>query len=309
MAREFKEEIRSGSFTPGFPPSSPLSPPPNSATDWRICVALGLLSFLAEGLYGASSFGPSITFNVGWQVCYLMGLGDGSMTQVAAHLTIMEASSAALQTFHLWDSIDWPLVVARSVPCCTFIALGQWLMILIDRTPSGGDWLKRSLGILLFLLWLKRVRALLSQRAQPASQPASQPARCGDKLVSPDGSMSSALLPCHSTTRDATPPINDDRTAASAREPTDSDSYTVPLPGAESPPPPPPPPPSMVAPATPEPKARSKFKLDVYEPAMLRSILFWFSLAGLMGGLVTMSGPAMMIFLSIHASHVWDPNS
>eukprot|EP00662_Eupelagonemidae_sp_cell21_P054449 gene54449-44993_t len=49
---------------------------------------MALISFVSEGLYGATSFGPAITFNVGWQVCYLLGLSDGTLTSVAVDMTV-----------------------------------------------------------------------------------------------------------------------------------------------------------------------------------------------------------------------------
>eukprot|EP00662_Eupelagonemidae_sp_cell21_P028823 gene28823-23320_t len=52
-----------------------------------LTLAMALISFVSEGLYGATSFGPAITFNVGWQVCYLLGLSDGTLTSVAVDMT------------------------------------------------------------------------------------------------------------------------------------------------------------------------------------------------------------------------------
>eukprot|EP01047_Picozoa_sp_COSAG01_P089507 COSAG01_NODE_21593_length_894_cov_2.238994_1_plen_83_part_10 len=44
---------------------------------YSLTLAMALISLLSEGLYGATSFGPAITFNVGWQVLYMIGLADG----------------------------------------------------------------------------------------------------------------------------------------------------------------------------------------------------------------------------------------
>ena len=90
-----------------------------------LALALAVTSFVSETLYGATTFGPAITFNVGWQVCYMLGLSDGTMTSVAVELTVMEIMSAALQIVILRRSIDVWLSAAIAVPLCIFTAVGQ----------------------------------------------------------------------------------------------------------------------------------------------------------------------------------------
>ena len=53
-----------------------------------LTLAMATISFVSEGLYGATSFGPAITFNVGWQLCYMLGLSDGTLTTVAINMTV-----------------------------------------------------------------------------------------------------------------------------------------------------------------------------------------------------------------------------
>lgn len=44
--------------------------------------------------------------------------------------------------------------------------------------------------------------------------------------------------------------------------------------------------------------------LDLTSPRTILSILFWFSIAGLMGGITSIGGPPMMLFVSIHADEI-----
>ena len=61
---------------------------------------MALISFCSETLYGATSFGPAITFNVGWQICFLLHLCDGTLTSVAVNMMKMAAV--------LSISMSWP---------------------------------------------------------------------------------------------------------------------------------------------------------------------------------------------------------
>jgi uncharacterized membrane protein YfcA len=132
---------------------------------WQRCVGLSLVSFASEFFYGATSLGPAIVFNVGWQLCFLCGVGDGTLTQLAVNLTVMETFSAALQMWHLRKQIDPKLALAISLPTATFTAVGQLLMIQVSSQAHGDDWLKRCLGGILFMIALHRVYAIRSKLA------------------------------------------------------------------------------------------------------------------------------------------------
>lgn len=212
---------------------------------WQLALAMALVSATSEGMYGATTFGPAITFNVGWQVCFLLGISDGSLTNMAAALTVCEIASASMQVVWLWRHIDWWLVVAMSAPCCGFLAAGQLLMIEVEKVRDGSAWLKRSIGILLLLMALQRAWAVRSARRACK--------RAGDSSVD---------LP--------------------ADRPPDAASVDAPPNG---------------------PPARGR-GLDLHSTSMLSSIFFWFSFAGAMGGLTSISGPPMMLFVSIHAQQI-----
>eukprot|EP01052_Picozoa_sp_SAG31_P059081 SAG31_NODE_18414_length_637_cov_1.040892_1_plen_125_part_00 len=93
---------------------------------------MGLTSFASEALYGATSFGPAITFNIGWQLCYMVGISDGTITQVSVDMCVMETASALAQMYILHKFIDVKLAVAMVVPTCAFISIGSLLMIQLD---------------------------------------------------------------------------------------------------------------------------------------------------------------------------------
>eukprot|EP01045_Picozoa_sp_COSAG04_P017835 COSAG04_NODE_1607_length_6175_cov_6.046906_2_plen_307_part_00 len=131
-----------------------------------LTLALSLLSMLSEGLYGATSFGPAITFNVGWQVCYMLGLSDGTLTSVARDMTVMESASAALQILLLRKLVDPRLALAISLPCVITTYLGQLLMIQLD-----GPLLKLSLGVILLGMTAQRVAANCGASAPKADRP------------------------------------------------------------------------------------------------------------------------------------------
>ena len=116
---------------------------------------------------GATSFGPAITFNVGWQVCYMLGLSDGTLTSVARDMTVMESASAALQILLLRKLVDPRLALAISLPCVITTYLGQLLMIQLD-----GPLLKLSLGVILLGMTAQRVVANCGAGAPKADRPA-----------------------------------------------------------------------------------------------------------------------------------------
>ena len=179
-----------------------------------LTLAMALISFISEGLYGATSFGPAITFNVGWQLCFMLGLSDGTLTSVAIDMTVMETCSAALQIILLRKQIDPWLALAISLPCVVCTYIGQELMIRLD-----GPGLKLALAAILFSMTSQRVWANWGRAAPKADRP------------KPAG-------------------------------------------------------------------------LDLKNPRTLASICFWFSVAGTMGGITSIGGPPMMLFVSFHAADI-----
>lgn len=206
-----------------------------------LCLGMGITSFFSEGMYAATTFGPAITFNVGWQICYMLGLSDGRLSEVALNLTFVEIASSAVQVVLLRRIVSLPLVLACAVPGCGFLLLGQLLMIRIeDGFAEGGAWLKRALGGVLLLMFAQRIAALAH---------AARRRRRTAKLVdrSTPGSSSSRL---------------------------------------EAPLPPP------------VPMAR------FYTWRVQLSTFVWFALSGVVGGLTSVGGPPIMMWVSIYAAEL-----
>ena len=144
----------------------PVPPQRNAACACTTCVAVRLTLAVGCAADGATSFGPAITFNVGWQVCYMLGLSDGTLTSVARDMTVMESASAALQILLLRKLVDPRLALAISLPCVITTYLGQLLMIQLD-----GPLLKLSLGVILLGMTAQRVAANCGASAPKADRP------------------------------------------------------------------------------------------------------------------------------------------
>jgi uncharacterized membrane protein YfcA len=212
----------------------------------QLTLGMALVCLVSELLYGATSFGPAITFNCGWQIMYMLGLGDGTLTTVAIHMTVMEIFSAGLQVILLRKLIDPWLLVAIAVPTCFWIYVGQLYMIELD-----GVWLKRTTGLILFLMMAQRVWA--------------------NKHLG---------LPCSHAPR---PQPETETRPESGLEPLE---------------------PALLAPSVPL-RRVSCGGLDLRRPKTLASVVFWFSMAGVLGGITSIGGPPMMLFVSIHADEVY----
>jgi uncharacterized membrane protein YfcA len=208
----------------------------NLERDPGLLLALGLSAFISEALYGATCFGPAITFNVGWQVCHMLGLSDGTLSTAAVELTIYETTSAALQALFLRRHICPHFVAVISIPLCGFTVLGQILMLRLDETASGSASLKRVLGGVLLLLAAQRGGALWVQWKRRRR-------------------------------------TLDDDDAVTGRN--------LPAPAADSPNPPP---------------------MRHFWTARIQFCTFvWFSAAGIMGGLTSVGGPPIMVWVSLFA--------
>ena len=44
-----------------------------------LAVALAATSFMSELVFAVTSFGPAVVLNVGWQICFMLQLGNGTM--------------------------------------------------------------------------------------------------------------------------------------------------------------------------------------------------------------------------------------
>lgn len=127
-------------------------PEPEMVT-FGLSVGMTFVAILAEFFYALTSFGPAITFNIGWQMLFAAGLSDGSLTSVTVNLAVMELFSASVQLTWLWQQFDARFALANVAPTLIFTIIGTYLLVLLDSV-----WLKRALAALLVTLALDRVR-------------------------------------------------------------------------------------------------------------------------------------------------------
>jgi hypothetical protein len=169
-------------FQFGASNSSCVEAPPKMVST-GLSVGMTFISFLAEFFYGLTSFGPAITFNIGWQILFVLGLSDGSLTSVTVNLMVMELFSASIQLAHLWKFYDVRFAIANVVPTLICTAVGTMLLILLDSV-----WLKRALAGLLVTLALQRVRARCRADAAaliPLHQPLQEQAAAASDAADP----------------------------------------------------------------------------------------------------------------------------
>ena len=114
---------------------------------WQLIIALGCVSFFADGMYAALGFGPSICFQLGWQAVYLAGVGSGNLVDAGKYLAIQSMAMSFFQSFLQRKKADWRLAFWLGCPALVTTVLGVKLLMILDSI-----WLKRSLGIIFFLL-------------------------------------------------------------------------------------------------------------------------------------------------------------
>lgn len=122
-------------------------------------VSVGVTAFLAEALYGMTTFGTAITFQVGWAISYMLGVGDGEVAGAVVNLAVAELFMASVQAVHLRRHISWPLFCSCAPWYVSSVVLGSWLLLQIHNV-----WLKRALGFLLLLVALFRAGSMINCR-------------------------------------------------------------------------------------------------------------------------------------------------
>lgn len=83
-----------------------------------LAVALAATSFTSELVFAVTSFGPAVVLNVGWQICFMLHLGNGTMCvlrrPVGAHMSrarVWGADLAGAWAFGLWRVAHVPRCV------------------------------------------------------------------------------------------------------------------------------------------------------------------------------------------------------
>mmetsp|Transcript_50567 Transcript_50567/g.141619 ORF Transcript_50567/g.141619 Transcript_50567/m.141619 type:complete len:371 (-) Transcript_50567:68-1180(-) len=130
-------------------------------------LVLGIVQFSASMSHAIARLGAAITFVVGWNLTGLFGLSSGKLVDVAIYGLIRDVTTSPLDVWWLRDDCNYPFAVLVSILWMGCDAVGTQLMI--DFGDS--DWLKRSLGVMLLLVFLyetssKCLTAIARRRSQ-----------------------------------------------------------------------------------------------------------------------------------------------
>lgn len=120
--------------------------------DGGLTFSMGITAYFAELMYGMTSFGVAICFQMGWQISHLCGVGDGEVQSAVLNLSVVEIFTGAVQVALLSGRIDWLLLLSVIPWQCGSVLLGGSLQGAIHNL-----WLKRSLGIFLLLVAVQRL--------------------------------------------------------------------------------------------------------------------------------------------------------
>ena len=110
-------------------------------------------AFTAEFFYGLTTFGVAITFHIGFHLSHLAGLTEGTVRAVVVGLALPDAAVALVQSLRLWRECAWALLLLGSVVLLVSLTAGTALLLVVGDSP----WLKRVVGLLLFVLALERI--------------------------------------------------------------------------------------------------------------------------------------------------------
>eukprot|EP00928_Gymnodinium_smaydae_P074044 TRINITY_DN57134_c0_g1_i1.p1 TRINITY_DN57134_c0_g1~~TRINITY_DN57134_c0_g1_i1.p1 ORF type:complete len:378 (-),score=41.80 TRINITY_DN57134_c0_g1_i1:144-1277(-) len=132
----------------------------------QVEVVVGLIVSVAGIARAVAAVGGALVIQVSWVLAWFAGLGTGSMKD-AAGLVICFNTNAPIQTWILYEHVDWRLVWFVSIPWISFDMLGTLLLISQDTSP----WLKRSFGLALVLI----ICFELSAKGKPLPKMRSKP--------------------------------------------------------------------------------------------------------------------------------------
>ena len=111
---------------------------------------LAVTAFIAELLFGLTTFGAGITFNVAIHLLSLLGLVDGTSKSAVLALALPEAVVGVVQAALFFRGLNVGLL-ALGIVCfgVSFLPFTQMLLLLNETALV---WVTRGLGLLLLLL-------------------------------------------------------------------------------------------------------------------------------------------------------------
>jgi len=153
-----------------FPPPSAPAPPLDGFSDeltLPLTVGITAVAFCAEFVYGLASFGPAITYHIGFHVMHLLGLTRGTVADAMSALVVPECVMGLAQTALLHRGASAPLFFSGGF----FLVCGLLLGLLLLEKIGTSVWLKRSVGLVLLLFAAERAHALASRGATRGANP------------------------------------------------------------------------------------------------------------------------------------------
>lgn len=154
-------------------PSSPLLPPlplaaasapappsgPHDELSLPLCIGIVVISFFAECLYGLVSFGPAITFHIGFHLLHYVGLTRGTVVDVVGALIFPEFAMGLVQTGLLFQGASAQLYLVGG----SFLVGGLLVGLALLQRIGDTVWLKRGIGMALLVFAIDRARALITR--------------------------------------------------------------------------------------------------------------------------------------------------
>ena len=256
-------------------------------------LSLGATAFVGECSYAATTFGTAILFQIGWEISFLCGVGDGRVSGAVVNLAVAEVFMSAVQSVYLFRDFHLKFFVSTVGWICSSVVLGCWLLLRledgaegVDGSGSSGDststlWVKRSLGWFLFAVACLRVfvEFCYGKTNSTNTDGAEEHTRGGDGNAS-DRSNSNRQMSVNSS--DGAPDYHRVSLLESTTMAGELEEHAVLL---------------DVANAAPhrQPRRRVVPRLDLWSTQL--AIAVSFSAAGILGGLYGVAGPPLMIFM------------
>lgn len=155
---------------PPWPPPAPATAPPTFLAEdatFPLTIGIAVTAFAAEFLFGLSSFGPAITFHVGFHLMHLAGLTDGTIADAITGMVFPEMAVAIVQALLLFRGASGWLFLCGGGCLVSGLLVGLQLLTVVGESV----WLKRGTGLLLLAFGFERARAMRRKAPEQHDEP------------------------------------------------------------------------------------------------------------------------------------------
>ena len=125
-----------------------------SAPD-ELTAAVAITAFIAEVIYGCTTFGAGVTFNISVHISHLLNIGNGSVKTAVLALSVPEFAVGVVQSILYGRQCNVLLLLVATVLIGGSLMGGTALLLLM--TDSELVWVTRALGVLLLAMALESV--------------------------------------------------------------------------------------------------------------------------------------------------------